>query len=1345
MNIILPLAFLPLIASHGDPNADLVFANSGVQLGVDNGLNRRILTNEPNYDNVFGKDSELEKLAQDMKHNLSHFRDASNPTVEEWINIKNLAASAVRGDCHSADKLYEAHVIPRIDYDNLLERCGRGSEERRIAGHLQMMRAQEKAGSEMAHANLNHLREHGIDHNLSHANGDHDEHYLDLGNDMHTGEALSHGIHHNHPGGSVNDSIYNDADTRREAMEYLGRNHDGLKNTLEHINTPFAREAIDRINKTKKIAEDVIQGISGAAEAFHDVQGGNEVFKEHTLGHGSIDEDIRRALTATNEAEHVNSIHLDPHEIAYDVHGHGHLEADHHAAAEEVKHEMAHEAEHQLEHEVDRHMAEQAQHEAQHEMAHEIDHQIDHEMLDHSHDGASNFARDIFNGYIHDGNSEGEAGVASKAAGMAAAEYEKNRHAGMTSRASIDKALHDTWQHMNHKVPDRVATALERYADGYGENLHGHPIHQAIEIAKEDIANKGHALEEAAQELDVRKHIAERKIIEAEQKARYAEDKIKEANLTERQKKVLDWISKEKSKMTVDQRKEADMLLEKKMRYESGIRRDQAKKVGQPTNMTELSEIKKEFESNKERNKRIVEDEKRAREDAAHHRAEGYAMHSIPQKPVEVINSESMLSSEKKDSRVAEELLAKQAEEKEIREAGSIAAQNVKRLGGSDEQAAAEAERAQKVKRKMIENSKMEQATKYKEKLEHQVGRQKAIKEAEHIAAAHSGRNPTGNTLWDIEEKMKTVGEEEEKKKWKQNTTLDEQLCVIKILPDDVEEITVDNSVIELPLTGIPSEKAKTEEEEKIKEDLVNLRDNLRNKVTQKKIPSGLVTIKGFEGYMNLPESCKEILISRGVVYFDQAGYDHMVGQKLDVAALRPVYSRGNEPLYYTSEIKNMKMHFPSVLNTNPQKLVFNEYESINIEYAKKIEVQNGVVDCEAWSDFSSRIRPKVYKGVSKGANEVPDFIKKEFERIEHMKDGMKDAKVSVLKNPDGSIVAEIKPQYGVSTKLPFGDAVNMAAELGKTRPLMRIPDDYLNVGNEEGKDYTNEFMKNVERDIIKKEGRPEILNDKNSLNGKTSETIRRLKKTPPPAEMNKKYNRAGNDAGTMAFNYIVNSSVKESNCIGMKQEDFLESISRIDQKTIFELLKSYFEVSMSVDFQKKIAELDKGGFFNKIREHFPNKNVSDVVRLFFRAFAVILKGPNNIEMTPVTKLVSYGEKCPKKCYNTKLKQCMMNCVVTGGTAVRINPYKIVPLVPPTRIRSADKIIITQPQSLESYMGKFQQIPKPLEICQPNQKTGCILQGSGLAMNYKSNTMPSIGWRIPNNLSVNGPQKHTKN
>lgn len=1280
MNMIRFLLGLSLVASLGDPNTDLVLANSGMNLGVDNSLDRRILSDIANYGNTVGSDPELERNARNMKRHLNLYRASKNPTVEEWINIKNLAVSAVRGDCSSTDKLFEIHVIPREEYDKLIKRCGRTGINQKIEGHLQLMRAQEKAGDTMAHKDMNHLRDHEVVRELKQKNG---EVYFpgDFANQMHTGEALGHGIRNMDTGKGVHDSIFADPLIQRDAKNYLNKDYEPLRNRLEQIGTPFARETADRMDRTRKIAEDVVQGVPGAAEKFLEAQASNNRFKERALGREGMDDAIRDALTFTKEVDDPVLRRLGPHEVPQD-----------------------------------RRIP------------------IPPRPIGVPRVGRTeSFAESVFNEDIRKGLPEEEARLNSDMAKMAADEYESNLARGMGRPASFDAAIASTARISGKAVPEKVMRALEGYASESAVDAYtpGPLEREALKDTENALLKKADALE-------------------------YAADKAKDASLAEEQMRLMDrlgQIEREKLALTPDQRRELDKILDKKKQYETSLAMDQDKKLKQPASLKDLTEIKNEFDDIRERNKRIVADERRERADAM----QDYAGQSMRHRPLELINSDSVHSDEKKEAKLAEEQLAKQAEDGEVMEAGSIAAQNVKRLGGSDAEAAAEAGRAERMKRKAIEDGKAKRISRIKGVLSPQIGEAKAMGEAEHIATAHAGRNPTGNTLGDIGSHMDATVAGESEKKAQKYTPAEEQFGIVKLLPDNITQINADGTVVELPLAGLPSAKAETAEEEKIKEEMEDLRDNIRNKVTKEKFNSGLVTIEGEEGFLNLPESCKEIQIKNGTVYFDQAGHDRMVSQGLDTNPLKAVFSRGRQPLYYKADIKNMKMKLPSVFNSNPQKLLFNEYESINIEFAKKIEIVNGIVGCEAWDRFSARMRPKVYKGVSKGADEVPESIKKEFERIESIKDGMKDAKVNVVSNPDGSVIAEIKPQYGISSKMSLGEAVDKAAAMSVKKPLAGMSENYVNVEQDEKIDYTRDFMDKVEKDLKTRQGREEVLNETNTLSGQTSGFIRGLKgSTESNASLIKKHKREGSDQETAVFNKIVDWSGGIAQGMKMRQDDFLESLSRIDHATMSGLLKHYRDASSGADFQEKFSETSQADFMSRVREAFPGKSSAEIMQMFSETFSDIFNGPGG---SSTSKLPSYVEKCSMECYDPVLKRCRKDCMGRISAVMRSKVTRLIPNQRPVsnngkstqRIVTPENVIISQPSApapspvrntapVQRVGPQSAAIPRlmttnvpiqthveqiaPLEICKAGQTIGCILQG-------QTPTVPSQKQAIP--------------
>lgn len=308
------------LAKGIDPNMDLVLANSGMHLGADSSLDRRILTDRPNYTNVFGKDPELERNARAMKGYLMQFKQLNRPTTEEWLSIKNLAVSAIRGDCKSSDKLFESHVIPRGEYDRLLGRCGRTGIEHGVNNDLAALRIREKAGDSYAHANLEHLRQHHASGESQYAgmgdslNVSHNHQFGDLGNNMNTGIGLSYGITAGDSSKGSLSSLFDEPMIKRGAFAVLGREFESLKGKLEATGTAFGQEAIERLNRLKQAAEAVVHEADGAAERFAEHQHENRKFAETMLTHTGLDEELRNALASGEIDEQIHAISVPLHQ-----------------------------------------------------------------------------------------------------------------------------------------------------------------------------------------------------------------------------------------------------------------------------------------------------------------------------------------------------------------------------------------------------------------------------------------------------------------------------------------------------------------------------------------------------------------------------------------------------------------------------------------------------------------------------------------------------------------------------------------------------------------------------------------------------------------------------------------------------------------------------------------------------------------------------------------------------------------------------------------------------------------------------------------------------------------------
>lgn len=1383
----------------GDPNMDLVLANSGMHLGIDTSLDKRIMTHKPNYNSLFGKDPELERNARSLKAFLTQYKQINNPTMEEWVSIKNLAVAAVRGECKASDKLFEIHVIPRGEYDKLLKRCGRTGIEHGVNNDLQALRIREKAGDSYAHANLEHLRQHNLAGESHYSgmgdalNDSHNHLFGDAGNNMNTGIGLNYGITAADSSKGSMDSLFDEPSIKRSAFSVMGRDFESLKSKLHETCTSFGHEAIDRLNRFKRVAEDVVHEVGGAAEKFAEMQHDNRRFVEAMLGHGGIDEELRNALATGEIDEQIHAISVPLH--GHDEHGnfeHSAAEIDDHlhmrdemashteiskengldmaanaenAHSAEMRELMTHDAVHRAE--MDHKIAEAAHHELVHEIADQTG--LSHDAAAHAnisddiqlhknlhlqdekraHEDADlrehakayleaqhreieaetagrieDFARKTYEIAMETGAPKDDAIGYSKQAKALAAEFENNMTAGMGRSESMDKAIVATNNMTGRIVPERIIEAFH--------NLYAQPYHsdqKAIEmLAKSNNAafaaspliqnnlnsvaagslSEALKFNRAAEEIAARKNIAEVKIAEAEAKMKAAQEKINESNLTTNAKIALDIqrqkIEDEAKGEIAFNRKQIEILNEKKKRYETILAKNQPKSIKYATSLKDLSDLQKQYDEILQSNKKIVQQENVIREEATKKNIS--IITPPPDMAMEEINSRHELSAEKKNARMVEESLAREAEEKEIQEARVIAALNVKRLGGSDEDAAKEGEKASTLKRKLIEQAKMDIAKDIKGKLRFQIGDLKAIGEAQHIAMTHNGKNPIGNNVLEVEDHQKNIEMNEEDKQFKKNQPADDRNLVVKLIPDNVSQISADNSVIELPMNGIPTAKAKTIEEENIKKELENLRDEVRNKVTKKNFNSGLVVIKGIEGFMNLPESCKEVNIKKGIVYYDQAGYNFMVSQKLDVTPLVAIYSRGTEPVYYKVEFKDMKMALPTILNTNAQKLLYNEFESINIEFAKRLEIVNGVVVCEPWTIFSSRMRPKVYKGVSKGADEVPDSIKSEFERIESDKDGLKQSDIKIVKNPDGMIMVEIRPQFGITSKMKIGDAVKKANEISKKRIKDKLPQINLNIADEPDVDYTKEFMDSVEKDLVGKKEYKKILNEKNPMTEKTSARIENIKNFPKLEDMIKMNKRPGNNEQVKAYNKLVDNAKAVSSKLKMREKDFLDSISKVDNSTISKMQDYFFDVSSSLDYQKKLSQMDQQDFVPQIKQYFPNQQVSEVVNEFFKAFSEVVRIPNKIEGIPVTNIL---EVTQTSCCESHIQKCVQKCVKNNKLPVK-SAYTVVPIVKGAVFESREKIRVIEPANPIIKPKKSR--PKPLTFCKSLKNYGCLLFGN---------------------------------
>lgn len=525
------------------------------------------------------------------------------------------------------------------------------------------------------------------------------------------------------------------------------------------------------------------------------------------------------------------------------------------------------------------------------------------------------------------------------------------------------------------------------------------------------------------------------------------------------------------------------------------------------------------------------------------------AIETMMQQTVEtpvIINESQNLAKNK------EEELAAAAKSIEVKKTEDIAFNNVRQLGGSLEEAKQEANKAGQLKRSMIEAEEEKQAAQLKHVLESQMDPSVANISARHLALAHAGRNPTGNSMNELYDNAKHAMNID------LGDSTNELKSVVRVIPDNVGEVSLKNAVLDLPLSEIPSIKAKTVEENQLKQRQKKLRDELRNKVTKEYIPSGLPVIKLEEdGYLNASESAKKIKIKNGKVFYTQAAYQAMKDRGIDTSALQPRFNDRKGPLpnttaYYETELRDMEMNLSTADNPNPPRIVSNGNESVDISQASKIIINDGTLVSEPWETFSAKIRPIVYKNMSADRENVTDDARRMFEQQEMKNMSMKSSSVDVFNNPSGSSFVQITPAYGVRTHMTAQDAYNLMEK--KNRRAKRSSDSArektpMNIAETEGESSAVEdFMNHGAKQALRY---GEMLNSKNPINNSENKMLTPFTKKDANLRL-----RDGKTEADELFNMAMLSAPSIANTTEMSEEVFRERLEHIHPHTLNALIK---------------------------------------------------------------------------------------------------------------------------------------------------------------------------------------------
>lgn len=216
-----------------------------------------------------------------------------------------------------------------------------------------------------------------------------------------------------------------------------------------------------------------------------------------------------------------------------------------------------------------------------------------------------------------------------------------------------------------------------------------------------------------------------------------------------------------------------------------------------------------------------------------------------------------------------------------------------------------------------------------------------------------------------------------------------EDLGVVDAVPDDADEVEINDGELNLPLKPFKKSKRSSDEYSSDEEDKMG--DKLRNKVTADPIPSRLNKIKGNNGYYNIPESAKNLDIEEGHVVFPKSAKADREKDGKDTKGFKEHVNRGEIPelplgeTYYTKKIRGATMNVPSPKNKySPTNILIGGKKCLDIKDAMKLIINRGRLNLTPWKDFSKLLRPvlnfkKAIDCLGKSPEECEDAPQKDF------------------------------------------------------------------------------------------------------------------------------------------------------------------------------------------------------------------------------------------------------------------------------------------------------------------------------------------------------------------------------
>lgn len=266
-------------------------------------------------------------------------------------------------------------------------------------------------------------------------------------------------------------------------------------------------------------------------------------------------------------------------------------------------------------------------------------------------------------------------------------------------------------------------------------------------------------------------------------------------------------------------------------------------------------------------------------------------------------------------------------------------------------------------------------------------------------------------------------------------------LGIVGAIDQDASKYLIYNGVIKLPIHGYDYKAAGSETERKALEAQYRLKDDLRGKITERFFDTSLNVIRTEDGFINLPESVKDLSIEEGRAYISESGKGKMDLVGVDTTRLQHRINTGERHDmatgmgYYVVDLSNTKIDFPTPSTPGTAIVATRPGVIIDLSNAEAIDIKKGTLDLVTWNSYLRNLRPKInrpvhmkkpdrsfIKDIKKGRR-IAEKVQKVVTEDRKMLGEIASTEKKIIVNRDGNTFIEVRPAYGVTEHIKIDDA----------------------------------------------------------------------------------------------------------------------------------------------------------------------------------------------------------------------------------------------------------------------------------------------------------------------------------